>query len=493
MKILFVASECVPFCKTGGLADVVGTLPAELRKRRHDVRVILPKYKTIRSQEFGIKETGESIQIPMGQRVEKADIRVAKTDKGVKVYFVNHDGFFGRAGLYRTFTGDYADNGERFAFFSRAVFETCKAMEFRPDIISCHDWQTGLVPAYLKTVYREDAFFQHTSTVMTIHNMAYQGIFPKTLLPQIGLGWEEFTIDKLEYYDQINYLKAGLTYSTLLSTVSPTYSHQIQNSYEFGCGLEGTLRKRAGDLVGILNGLSPEEWTPEEDPFLPKTYTLDSLSTRKDCKAFLQRELKLPADPSVSLLAMVARLDRQKGIDLLIQNLQAILALNTQVVVLGQGDIFLQGVLEQFERIYPLAFRVRSDFNDPLAHHIYGGCDIFMMPSRFEPCGIGQLIAMRYGAVPVAANTGGLRDTITPVGRNSGTGFLFEAGHAPSFLGAIQEALRLFSDKESWALLQRRAMSTDFSWDVSAQTYLHLFWRALGRGTKTRASTKRIS
>lgn len=493
MKILFVASECVPFCKTGGLADVIGALPKELRKRRHDVRIILPKYKTIRAQEFGMKETGESIRIPMGDRIEIADIRAAKTEKGIKVYFVNHEGFFGRSGLYRTSAGDYPDNGERFAFFCRAAFETCKAMEFRPDIVSCHDWQTGLVPTYLKTLYRDDSFFQRTAACLTIHNMAYQGIFSKALLPLTGLSWNEFTLDKLEFYDQVNFLKAGLAYADRLSTVSPTYAQQIQSSYEFGCGLEGTLRKRARDLVGILNGLDTDEWNPEKDPFLPKSYSADSLPARRACKSYLQQVLKLPAAPAAPLLAMVARLDRQKGIDLLIQILPDLFARNAQVVVLGQGDIRLQGVLEEVEREYPRAFRFRSDFNDPLAHHIYAGCDMFLMPSRFEPCGLGQLIAMSYGAIPVVANTGGLRDTVTPVKKDSGRGFLFDAGHAPAFLGAIQEAIHWYSDKAQWMQIQRRAMTADFSWNVSAEAYLELFRRALGRGAQTRSSVKRIS
>jgi starch synthase len=336
MKILFAAAECVPFCKTGGLADVVGALPKELRKKRHDVRIILPKYKSIRSQEFSIKETGEQVRIPQGPAMEVGDIRATKTEKGIPVYFVNHEGYFGRPRLYQSAQGDYPDNGERFGFFARAVLEACQAMEFRPDVIHCHDWQTGLIPVYLKTLYRDDAFFQRTSTVMTIHNMAYQGFFPKVLMPILGLPWTEFTTDKLEFYDQINFLKAGLVYADRLSTVSPTYAQEIYSSPEYGRGLEGVLRNRAPSLTGILNGLDVEEWNPAKDPFLPKPYDLNSLQGRKDCKAHLQNSLRLTLAPDVPLFGIVARIDPQKGIDLLADIIPGLMKRKAQLVVLGR-------------------------------------------------------------------------------------------------------------------------------------------------------------
>lgn len=470
---------------------MIGALPKELQKRRHDVRVILPKYKTIRAQEFGIKETGEMIRVSMGDRIETGDIRATKTEKGIKVYFINHEGFFGRSGLYGGKSGDYADNAERFIFFSRAVLEACKAMEFRPDIIHCHDWQTGLIPAYLKTLFKTDAFFQHTASVMTIHNMAYQGVFPKTILPLTGLPWSEFTMDKIEFYDQVNFLKAGLAYADKLTTVSPTYAQQVQSSVEFGYGLEGFLQKRSTDFSGILNGLDVDEWNPARDPFLAKSFDLDSMAGRRDCKAHLQHSLKLPMDARIPMLAMVARLDRQKGVDLLASIVPTLMSRPLQLVVLGQGDPQLQDLLERFETQYPQSFRSRSDFNDPLAHHIYGGCDIFLMPSRFEPCGLGQLIAMRYGAIPVVSDTGGLHDTVRPVtGKESGTGFLFSPGSAAGFRGAIQDALHFYSDKTAWGRLQRRAMLNNFSWDQSAQSYLDIYRQALGRTSGIRRSVK---
>ncbi len=483
MKILFVASECVPFCKTGGLADVVGALPKELRHKRHDVRVILPKYKTIRGQEFSIKETGESVRVPMGPgRVETADIRMAKTEKGIPVYFVNHEGYFGRQGLYRGPQGDYPDNAERFIFFSRAVLETCKAMQFRPDIIHCHDWQTGLVPMYLKILHKDDAFFQHTASAFTIHNIAYQGIFPKSYLEMTGFSWKEFTMDKLEFYDQLCFLKAGLAFADCLNTVSPTYAKEIQGSYEFGRGMEDTLRTRTKDLFGILNGIDTEEWNPAKDPFLARSFDIDHLAERHASKAALQKQLRLSVGADIPVLAVVARIDQQKGIDLLVRIIPELLnRQNVQIVILGQGDEAIMQQLNYFAGQYPGHIRVSSDFNEPLAHHIYGGCDLFLMPSRFEPCGLSQMISMRYGAIPVVANTGGLHDSVKPVAGDSGTGFVFQPGNAGGFLSAIYEALALYKDPVAWEVLQRRAMSEDFSWSASVLTYLNMYRRALGR------------
>ncbi len=492
MKILFVASECVPFCKTGGLADVIGALPKELRKKRHDVRIILPKYKTIRGQEFGLKETGEHVDIPVNGRLETADIRTAKSDKGVKVYFVNHDGYFGRSGLYQQGGLDYSDNAERFSFFSRAVLEACKAMEFRPDIVHAHDWQTGLVPVYLKTLYRSDAFFQHTASVMTLHNMAYQGLFPKTWLPTTGLAWSEFTIDKMEFYDQISFLKAGIAYADALTTVSPAYAAQIQDTYEFGRGLEGFLRRRPADLTGILNGLDAEEWNPAKDPFLAKPFDAHALAGRKDCKTSLQESLGLPVAADIPVLGMVSRLDPQKGIDLLLDVLPALMRRNIQLIILGQGDRDLQTRLDRAQRFYPKSFRTSSEFNEPLAHHIYGGSDLFLMPSRFEPCGLSQMIAMRYGSIPVVSATGGLRDTVRPASQSNGTGYLVRPGDAGAFLSGIEEALDGYTHADFWNALQARAMAADFSWDASSQGYLEVYRRALGRKTR-RAPTVTIS
>jgi len=487
MKILFVASECVPFCKTGGLADVVGALPKALRQKRHDVRIIIPKYRAIRGQEFGIKETGEWVRVPMGWgRVETADIRAAKTEKGIPVYFVNHEGYFGRPGLYRGPFGDYPDNGERFVFFCKAVLEACKAMQFRPDIIHCHDWQTGLIPMYLKVLLKSDAFFQHTASIFTIHNIIHQGLFPKTLLEATGFSWNEFRMDQFEYYDNISFMKAALNNADQLTTVSPTYAQEIQSSYEFGQGLEGALRNHASKLSGILNGLDQDDWNPSKDPFLAAPFDSDHLDSRKECKAALQKSQRFTIDPSIPVLGMVARIDRQKGVDLLAQIVTDLLRRhNVQIVLLGQGDDDLLREFENDARQYPGHVRISTDFNEPLAHHIYGGSDIFLMPSRFEPCGLSQLIAMRYGSIPVVANTGGLHDTVIQAGSTSGTGFLFQSGSAPALLGAIEQSLAMLRNSEAWTALQRRAMNEDFSWTASVSAYLAVYRKALGRSAKS--------
>ncbi len=483
MKILFIASEGVPFCKTGGLADVVGALPKELKNKRHDVRIILPKYKSIRAQEFNIRETGEWVHVPMGDgRIESGDIRLCRTDKGIPVYFIHNNHYFGRSGLYYGPWGDYTDNAERFAFFSRAALEACKAMQFRPDIVHCHDWQTGLVPMYLKEIFKNDSFFQHTRTVLTLHNVAYQGVFPKTKIYSTGFTWREFTMDKFEYYDQISYLKAGLVYADMLSTVSPSYAQEIQTTYEFGRGMEGLLRSRSRDLFGIVNGIDVEEWDPTKDPFLAHAYDLDSLQGKRDCKAALQESLRLAVDPTVPLLGMVTRIDWQKGVDLVTNIIPAIMRhRNVQLVILGQGDEALLQDLELYQRTYPGHIRLATDFNEPLAHNIFAGADLFLMPSRFEPCGLSQMISMRYGTIPIVSNTGGLHDTVQPATREAGNGFLMQPGSATSLLQAILSSIEFFHDRPSWAALQRRAMLEDFSWKKSVESYHALYRHALGR------------
>lgn len=493
MKILFIASEGVPFCKTGGLADVVGALPKVLKARRHDVRIILPKYKSIRAQEFSIRETGDWVHVPSAAGPLSAEIRATRTDKAIPVYFIHHDGYFGRTGLYQGPNGDYSDNAERFAFFCRAALEACKVMQFRPDIIHCHDWQTGLVPMYLKVLLKSDSFFQRTRTVFTIHNIAYQGLFPKAQLESTGFSWDEFTMDKFEFYDQISFLKAGLVYADALSTVSPTYAKEIQSGYEFGWGMEGLLRSRAKDLFGILNGIDQEDWNPEKDPFLARPFAKDHLDARQECKHALQQHLQLDTAPHVPLLGVVARIDKQKGLDLLTRVMPDLMnQQNVQIIILGQGDPVILHDLLAYQKTYPGHMRVVTNFNEPLAHHIYGGSDIFLMPSRFEPCGLSQMISMRYGTIPVVANTGGLHDTVTPLESSSGNGFLFQPGSAPGFLEAILKAITLYRDTTAWSALQRRVMAIDHSWTRSVDDYHALYRHTLGlkpiRSSKSRSA-----
>jgi starch synthase len=305
-----------------------------------------------------------------------------------------------------------------------------------------------------------------------------------------GIPWSEFTMDKVEFYDQVSFLKAGLTYAEKITTVSPNYAREIQSSGEFGRGMEGTLRARADDLHGILNGLDLEEWNPANDPFLAKPFDADNREGRKDCKAYLQQSLKLPRLPRAPLLGMVARLDPQKGADILAAIVPELMAAGAQIVILGQGDEALRRQLETFEIRYPDAFRLRSDFNEPLAHHIYGGSDLFLMPSRFEPCGLGQLIAMRYGSIPVVMNTGGLADTVAPVNGEAGTGFVFYEASPAALQERLAQAFTLYKEETTWSRLQSRAMHMRFSWDRSAQDYADVYRQALGRGQKSKRSIK---
>jgi len=482
MKILFAASECVPFCKTGGLADVVGALPKALKRERHDVRIIIPKYKQIRAQEFGIKDTGKSIRIPIGDKEFIAEIKTCKTEQGIPVYFISSEDYFTRPGLYRDATGDFVDNDIRFSFFSRAVFEACKLLSFQPDIIHAHDWQTGLIPAYLKTLYSQDPFFKKTATLFTIHNIAYQGIFPKTRLPLTGLGWSEFTMDKLEFYDSICFLKAGLAYADGLTTVSPTYAAQIQSGYEYGRGMEGLLQKRSSVLRGILNGIDIQEWDPYTDVFLPQNFDLNHMQIRRLCKRALQRSLNLPDNSEAPLLGVVARMDQQKGMDLVLEALPEWVARGFQLVILGQGDIQLQRRFELMQNNHPLSIRYYSDFNEPLAHQIYAGSDFFLMPSRFEPCGLSQMIAMRYGSIPIVSATGGLLDTVQQThSPDTGTGFFFNELTATALIATLNYALQYYANPTAWQALQARAMSAVFSWSNSAIVYLQAYRKASPR------------
>ena len=491
MKILFAASECVPFCKTGGLADVVGALPKALRQARHDVRIILPKYKTIRAHEFGLKDTGEKVHVPVGAGWRDGRIYQAKVEPNLTVYFIENEHYYGRAGIYRSHEGDYADNAERFIFFSRAVLEACKALEFRPDIVHAHDWQTGLVPAYLKTLYKRDAFFQHTASVFTIHNIAYQGYFPKETMSLAGLPWDEFHLNGLEFYGHMNFMKAGLIYSDVLSTVSPSYAREIQSGPVFGRALEGVLRSRSKDLAGILNGLDIDEWNPVKDPFLAKPFDREHLSDRRENKTHLQQSLKLTVDPRAPMLGIVARLDMQKGLDLVAQIIPDLMKRGVQVALLGQGDLVLQRQYEALAKRFPRQFHYSSEFNEPLAHYIYAGSDLFLMPSRFEPCGLSQMIAMRYGSIPVATATGGLLDTVSPFGPgDTGTGFMFYDSTPAALMKEITHALSVFQDEPVWTALQHRAMNTDFSWTNSAQKYVSLYRRALGHRSPGRAGRR---
>ncbi|MBI4313514.1 MAG: glycogen synthase GlgA [Candidatus Omnitrophica bacterium] len=449
MKIAVVASEAAPFSKTGGLGDVAGALPLALERLGHEVRLIIPKYR-------GISK------------------RSATLGKAIAVDFIEHDGYFGREHLYGSPNGDYADNLDRFSFFSWRALEQLKGVRFKPDVIHVHDWQTALVPVYLSTTYRHDPFFQEAMTLLTIHNLSYQGIFPKSEFPKLGVPWELFHMEGLEYYDRINLLKGGLLFARRLNTVSPAYAQEIQTP-EYGCGLDGVLRKRSQDLTGILNGIDGAAWDPSTDKALAANYSADRMEKRMLNKRALQTEMNLPVQPAAPLLGWVSRLVPQKGVDGLVAVAEALVRLGGQLVVLGMGDRVYHDQLLMLSRKYPNSIRLRLSFEDSLARQVYAGSDFFLMPSRFEPCGLGQMIAMRYGSIPIVRKTGGLADTVTDAGDPSGNGIVFEMPDPASFLAAIRRGFALFSNKKSFAALQRRAMKMDWSWERAARAYAQLY------------------
>ncbi|MBI5247145.1 MAG: glycogen synthase [Elusimicrobia bacterium] len=480
MKILVAASEAVPFCKTGGLADVVGALTVRLGALGHDVCLFLPKYRAIRaaSLDGGITHT---IKVPLaGSSVDVGLTFLHR--RGVSVYFVDYPLYFDREGLYGSAGKDHEDNERRFALFSRAVLEGAKAMGFKPDVIHAHDWQTGLIPAHLKRHYKNDPHFAGTGCVFTIHNMAYQGNFPRAALEIGGFGPEDWSSEGLEYYGQVSYLKAGLVYADKLATVSPNYAREIQTSPDRGFGLEGLLSRRSKDLRGILNGIDLDVWDPARDSSLAKRYgPAEAAVGKRACKEALQRECGLEVRGDRSLIGVVSRLDYQKGLDIALAALEPRLD-RCQLVMLGTGDPSLTEMFAALERRRAGAVHFHRSFDESFAHRVYAASDIFMMPSRFEPCGLGQMIAMRYGSVPVASRTGGLADTVfeTASEGRPANGFLCEPGDGADLAKALDRALAA-TQSAGWDGRRNAGMSGDFSWDRSVESYLALFREAAGR------------
>ncbi|MFA5177926.1 MAG: glycogen synthase GlgA [Candidatus Omnitrophota bacterium] len=459
MKIVICASEVVPFAKTGGLADVAGALPLALEKEGQEVIVILPRYKAIDAAKFNLKTSGDGILTgTLGQ--------------GIKVYFIENAGLFNREGLYGDKQGDHPDNLERFSFYCRRSLELLKEINFKPDIIHCHDWQSSLIPVFLKAVYSQDPFYKKIRTVLTIHNIGYQGLFPREEFPKLGLDWSLFSMEGLEFYGKINVLKGGMLFADLINTVSPTYAKEIQTK-EFGFGLEGVLNKRKDSVFGILNGLDYDIWDPQRDKFIAKSFSITDLAGKARDKEDLQALCKLPLKKGVPLIGIVSRLAEQKGFDILAEGIDAICKMDIQMVILGTGDLKYHQVLQEMVAKYPKVISLNLKFDDPLAHKIYAGSDIFLMPSRYEPCGLGQLISLRYGTIPLVFKTGGLADTV-----NADNGFVFSNYSKIALVKTIRRALAAFQDKKQWDVLVQNALKCNFSWDASARKYLELYAKA---------------
>ncbi|MBI4115752.1 MAG: glycogen synthase GlgA [Candidatus Omnitrophica bacterium] len=478
MRIVFVSPEMVPFAKTGGLADVTGTLPKEIQVLGQEVICFVPKYKKVDVNRWSLKEVIDRLQIPVGSEAETGRVFRFDDPSGVKVYFIDQPEYFSRDELYGTPLGDYPDNDRRFVFFQRGVLEALKKLNLKPDVIHCHDWQAGLTSTYLKTLYSNDPFFAKTKSIFTIHNLAYQGNFPPDSLPVTGLSWDEFKLERLEFYGKVSFLKGGLVYSDELTTVSPRYAQEIQTK-EFGCGMEGVLQTRRNDLVGIVNGIDLEEWNPEKDPDIAANFSARKLEGKAACKATLQKENRFKVDPQIPLLGIVTRLADQKGLDILAPAIDALMKRGVQMVLLGTGDEKYHQLLRDLNKKYSHQLGAHILFDAKMAKRIYAGSDIFLMPSRFEPCGLGQLISFRFGTVPLVRETGGLADTVIDFDPRSGegNGFVFKEYETKTLLGTLDRALVVYEDPKLWAKVVKNGMKADFSWRASARKYIELYER----------------
>ena len=466
-----VSSEAAPLAKTGGLADVVGALPNALRSYGDEAAVVIPRYSSVDLK--GARRVYDALPIFLG--LARYDASIYQAAAEFPVYLVdcpklfNRKGFYGEAGL------DYPDNHIRFAVFARAALAVARFL-FPTDIFHCHDWQAGLVPAYLRTSFATDPTFFGVKTLFTIHNLGYQGLFPKTALVEAALDPSVWRPDGMEFFGRVSYLKGGIAFADWLSTVSPTYAREIQTP-EYGFGLDGALRARADRLSGILNGVDYREWSPEDDPLIPAHYSVDDLSGKRVCKEQLLAEFQLPREAiDRPLLGIVSRFTRQKGADLLAEVASQIVAEDVYMVALGTGDPEYEDFFRAMAAEFPGRIAVQVGFDNGLAHRIEAGADMFLMPSRYEPCGLNQIYSLHYGTIPVVRATGGLDDTI-----DKSTGFKFVEYSGQALLGAVHEAVQAWSDREAWLAMMRRGMKRDYSWRISAAAYSELYRQLVGQ------------
>jgi len=472
MKILFVSSEGLPFSKTGGLADVVGALPKALAELGHELAVLLPRYKGNKAAARVVP----SVTIPLGSGLRFPALVDAGTIDAVRYFLVEDPEFFDREGLYGDKSGDYPDNAERFTEFSRAAIEFAKQV-WQPDVIHCHDWQTAMVPVLLRTLYAQDPALRSVPVVFTIHNLGYQGLFPRTALRHIGLPEGLFTMDALEYYGRVNFLKGGLIFADALTTVSRKYAKEIQTA-EYGSGLEGVIQKRADRLTGILNGVDYAAWSPEADTFIAANYSSFNMAGKRLCKKDLLETFQLPAENMErAVVGIVSRFADQKGFDLIAEVAEEMLDENLALVALGTGEPKHEKLFRALAEDYPAKVGVKVAYDNAVAHKIEAGADMFLMPSRYEPCGLNQIYSLRYGTVPVVRATGGLDDTIEAFQPKTGkgTGFKFEAYEGKALLACLREALRVYRDARAWKAVQANGMAKDYSWKASAAEYGKLY------------------
>lgn len=482
-RIVMFSAEATPFAKAGGMGDVVGALPKALEKLGSNPAVVIPAYTSLVQQDqFDIRpcKTVAGFNVRIGNETERAEIfqtRMNNTD--IDVYLIGSRKYFDREGIYNDpETGEgYRDNGERFLFFIKAGLELLLRLKSPIDIIHCHDSQTALLPGIIHTNYARSPFFKNIGTLFTIHNLAYQGIYPRKVLHYAGIDYKHFyPMSPFEFWNKVNFMKAGILMADKVNTVSQTYAVEIQSSSKFGHGLEGVLRSRKMDLSGIVNGIDYEEWNPQTDPIIPAHFSSEDFSGKATCKEHLLQRFNLPRlGDRVPLVGIISRLADQKGFELISEAVPEIMALNMQMVVLGVGQRKYHELLQQLSSKYPDKIAVTLGFDDDLAHEIEAGCDMFLMPSLYEPCGLSQLISLRYGTVPVVRATGGLVDTIVPYEKDKGTGFCFQAYSAEAMMAALNQAISVYSDAERWQTLMIRAMAEDWSWNKSAGEYKKLY------------------
>jgi starch synthase len=474
MKIALIAPEVAPFAKTGGLADVVGTLSLALERRGHELYVIMPAYRSALSGGFPLEEVPGRLLVSMGDRAAQATLVKTHLGRGIVVYMVRADGYFDRDYLYGTADADYPDNAERFVFFSRAALEILR--DHPVDILHCHDWQAALPIVFLKTQGDRYPGFAAARTVFTVHNLGFQGIFPASVWPLLDLADSYFTPQYLEFYDKINLVKGSLLFADKITTVSPAYAEEIM-SPEQGFGLEGVLQQRAIDVVGILNGVDYGQWSPAVDAFIAGHYSESTLAAKQICKKSLQRTMGLPAKSSRPLVGMISRLTSQKGFDLVEKSFDRLMEVELQLVLLGSGESHYEEFFRAAADRFPDRVAVRIGFDDALAHQIEAGADIFLMPSLYEPCGLNQMFSLKYGTIPVVRAVGGLKDTVEDYDaeKRAGTGFVFGPFETEALMEALVRAIKVFQKKPAWTALRRQAMSRDFSWERSAQAYSNLY------------------
>lgn len=473
MKVLFAAAEAHPFVKTGGLADVIGALPKALKGAGVDVRVILPKYRGIPDKFVSQMEHVAALTVPIGWRNQYCGIERIVYD-GIPVYFIDNEYYFGRDGIY-----GYMDDGERFSFFNRAVLECLETLDFQPDVLHCHDWHAAVIPMLLQAHYRHNPFYSEIRTVFTIHNLLYQGVFPYSVLGEL-LGLDDSYFLGVEYYGNVNFMKAGIVYSDHITTVSPTYSEEIRTAY-YGYGLDGLLSSRADSLSGIVNGIDTKIYNPASDPQIYTRYRTN-LAKKAENKIALQQELGLPVAPYIPLVAMVTRLVDSKGLDLLTRVLDELLYYDDiQFVLLGTGDEVYERWFREAQWRYPNKLSSQILFSDALSRKIYAASDLFLMPSKFEPCGIGQLLALRYGSIPVVRETGGLNDTVHAYNEETGegNGFTFKDYNAHDMMYTLRRAVSFYQKPDHWKKVTKNAFAGDYSWNVSAQQYMEIYNRVL--------------